>query len=99
MARKVIWSPQARANRKMFFEYWTNHNKSKSFSIKLNKNLNTTARFLSKYPLTGRKTAISNVYIKVIMQFLLIYELKEASITILTIRDGRRNPDEQQHIL
>jgi len=94
MARKVIWSLPAQEDRRAIFAYWDEHNKSKAYSSKLNKLFKEAVKRLKSHPYIGRKTAIPNVYMKIVLQYLLIYEVKESEIIIHTVWDGRRNPDD-----
>ena len=94
MARKVIWSIQARGDKKSIFTYWNEHNKSKNYSRKLNRLFKEAIELLQVRPHIGRKTQKEEVYVKVVRQFLIIYEIRENDIVILSIWDGRRNPDD-----
>ena len=93
MAKRVIWSPRAQEDRKSIFSYWNEHNKSKSFSRKLNKLINEAIRIITEHPYIGRKTVIENVHVKIVRQYLIIYEVRDKEIVILSIWDGRRDPD------
>ena len=37
MAKTIVWSFRAQDDRKMIFKYWDKRNKSRFYSIKLNK--------------------------------------------------------------
>ncbi len=89
----MIWSLRAQEDRRSIFSYWNEHNKSKSFSRKLNKLINEAIRLMQDHPYIGRRTVIENVHVKIIRQYLIIYEIREEDIVILSIWDGRRNPD------
>lgn len=90
--RKIIWTEKANFERKEILEYWINRNKSKSFSIKLNRLVVDELKFISLNPNIGKKTDIANVRVKVIRDYLLFYEILEKEILVLTLWDGRRNP-------
>lgn len=92
MVEKVIWSSKARRELIDILEYWNNRNKSSTYSIKLNTLVEEQLQLMLKFPQIGRKTDITNVYVKVIKDYLLYYEVIEESLYVLTIRDGRRNP-------
>jgi addiction module RelE/StbE family toxin len=94
MARKVIWSANAQEDRKAIFTYWNNNNKSKVYSRKLNRLFNEAIERLKSHPFASRKTIIPNVHVKIVRQYLIVYEVTEIEIIIHTIWDGRRNPDE-----
>jgi addiction module RelE/StbE family toxin len=94
MARKIIWSNRAREDRKAILSYWNNRNKSNVYSKKLNWLFKETISFLSEHPQIGRKTILENIHVKVVRDYLIIYEVTEFEIVIHTIWDGRRNPSE-----
>jgi toxin YoeB len=93
MARKIIWSYRAQEDRKAIFRFWNEHNKSKEYSRKLNGLFKEALVLLAHHPHIGRKTAIENVHVKVIRQYLIIYEIREHDLVVLSIWDGRRNPE------
>lgn len=93
MAKKIIWTQKAQAERKEILEYWKNRNKSTVFSIKLNKLFIEHLRKIALRPNTGRNTDIKNVKVKIIRDYLLFYEVIADEIIVLCIWDGRRDPD------
>lgn len=94
MARKVIWSLRALEEKEAIFTFWDEHNKSKTYSRKLNRLFKEAISMLKDHPHLGRKTNIDNVHIKIVRQYLIIYKIQVNDILIVRIWDGRRNPDE-----
>lgn len=92
MVRRIIWSERAILERREILLYWIKRNKSKSYSIKLNKLINEEIKILAKSPFIGRETDEVNVRIKVIRDYLLFYEIRNDELHILTLWDSRRNP-------
>ncbi|TZF84484.1 type II toxin-antitoxin system RelE/ParE family toxin [Pedobacter sp. BS3] len=92
MVEKIIWSSRASKEFIEILQYGVNRNKSKTYSLKLNSLINVQLNLILKFPKIGKKTDLPNVYVKVIKDYLLYYEIVENSLYILTIRDGRRNP-------
>ena len=90
--RKITWTKKANSERKEILEYWIDRNKSKTFSIKLNLLIIENLRLIMSKPEIGKKTELENVRIRIIRDYLLIYEMKENEIIVLSIWDGRRNP-------
>ncbi|WP_090024046.1 type II toxin-antitoxin system RelE/ParE family toxin [Chryseobacterium oleae] len=88
--RKVIWTHKANIERKEILEYWILRNQSKTFSIKLNKLIISSVKLLSQFPLIGRKTAVTNVRVKIVKDYLIFYEFSETELIILSLWDGRR---------
>ena len=96
MAKKIVWTQKAQLERTTILAYWIERNKSKSYSIKLNKLFIETLSILARQPSLGRKTDVTNVRVKVIRDYLLFYESTETELIVLSVWDGRRNPAEHK---
>jgi len=92
MAKQIIWSLRAQDDRKQIFDYWTQRNKSSNYSKKLNKLFRVAVKLIVKHPNIGKPTDISNVRVKIIRDYLMIYEEAGTRIIILTIWDSRQDP-------
>ncbi|MBK6976082.1 MAG: type II toxin-antitoxin system RelE/ParE family toxin [Cytophagaceae bacterium] len=92
MARKIIWTLKAKNELIEIFQYWNERNQSTNFSQKLNELINNQLNSISQFPKSGKKTNLEKVYLKIIHQYHLFYQIKEESIYILTIRHTKRNP-------
>jgi plasmid stabilization system protein ParE len=99
MARQVIWSLRAQDDRKKIFTYWNHRNKSNAYSKKLNGLFKEAISLLKKYPNIGRQTTDKLVRVKIVRDYLIIYEATEKEIFILTIWDSRQDPEELTKIL
>lgn len=88
--RKINWTKEANIERKEILAYGIFRNKSKTYSMKLNRLFIDTLEILSDSPAIGRKTNFENVYVKIISNYLLFYEFDNAQIKVLSIWDGRR---------
>ncbi|MEW7400649.1 hypothetical protein AB2S31_10415 [Elizabethkingia anophelis] len=53
-----------------FLEYWIDRNKSKKFSIKLNKLIVGTIKQIAENPGIGRKINLENILVKIIRDYL-----------------------------
>ena len=89
--RKIIWTITANLERKEILEYWILRNKSKRFSVRLNYLILQTLEVLRENPTIGRLTNVNNVRVKLIREYLLMYEFTESDLIILSIWDARRN--------
>ena len=96
MAKKIIWSEQAHNDRRQILEYWIEHNKSKTYSIKLNKLFKEAVRIIAKFPGIGKSTDIKGVRGKIVRDYIIFYQLKNDQLQILTIWDARQNPDKRR---
>lgn len=92
MAGEIIWSPKAKSELIEILEYWVNRNKSNVYSLKLNQLIQEQLIFILESPKIGRKTDIKNVYVKIIRDYLLYYEIEKGNLHVLTIRHGKKNP-------
>ncbi len=90
MVEQIVWTVKAKNDLTEILQYWNNRNKSKSFGIKLNSLIFEQLNLLKQFPLTGRKTDIKNVFVKVIHRYLLYYELIESTLYILTIQHQKQ---------
>ena len=95
-ARKIVWTQKANLERKAILEYWIERNKSKKFSIKLNKLIISTIKQVAETPSIGRKTDLENVRVKIIRDYLLFYEFDEDYLKVLALWDGRRDENSLQ---
>ena len=90
-ARKINWTKEANFERKVILDYWINRNKSKTYSIKLNKLFINTLKQIADNPKIGRKTNFENVRVKIVRDYLLFYEFDTKQIKVLSLWDGRRD--------
>lgn len=99
MAKQIIWSLRAQKDKKEIIKYWSQRNKSNRYSKKLNLLFKESIRLLSEHPYIGKSTDDDTVRIKIIKEYLLIYEVTKTSIHILSIWDGRQDPSKLEDIL
>lgn len=74
MVKQVIWSLRAQDDRKEIFTYWNNGNKSKAYSKKLNILFKEAIKLISKFPQIGRPTEIESIRVKIVRDYLIVYE-------------------------
>lgn len=93
MAKQIIWSPRARRELKEILEYWSQRNKSHSYSRKLTKLFKEATQLILEHPNMGKLTTDKTARFKIVRDYLMIYEMIEEKIHILTIWDTRQDPD------
>lgn len=93
MARQVIWSRRAQNDKKEILDYWRRRNKSNTYSKKLNELFKESIQIIVDFPQIGKTTVESDTRIKIVRDYLIIYEETEMRILILTIWDSRQDPD------
>ncbi len=99
MVKQIIWSQRAQDDRKQILEYWRNRNKSNAYSKKLDKRFREALNIIRDYPQIGKQTDDQKARIKIIKDYLLIYEETADSIILLTIWDSRQDPEKLEKIL
>ena len=99
MAKQIIWSLRAQKDKREILKYWSQRNKSNRYSKKLNQLFKESITLILEHPQVGKLTNTPSVRIKIIKEYLLIYEVSETSISILSIWDGRQDPSKLADIL
>ena len=99
MAKQVIWSFRAMDVRKNIFNYWKQRNKSNSYSKKLNHFFKEAIDIIKHFPQIGKPTSVENVRIKIVRDYLIVYEDTQKAILILSIWDGRQDTGKSEKIL
>ena len=93
MAKKIKWSERARKERFEILKYWSNRNKSKIYSSKLNQLFLENVELLTQTPDIGIPTHITDVRIKIVRDYLVYYKIQPSFIEIITVWDPRRDPN------
>ena len=99
MAKKVIWSLRAQSDRKNILDYWRQRNKSDTYSKKLDDRFREAVSIIKDFPQIGKLTDDQKARIKVVKDYLMIYEDTVDTIIILTIWDSRQDPSKLEKIL
>ena len=90
--RKINWTEKANFERQEILQYWINRNKSKRYSIKLNKLFVETIKKTAENPLIGRKTDFNeNIRVKIVRDYFLFYKFDDKQLKVLSIWDGNRD--------
>jgi toxin YoeB len=99
MAKQVKWSLRAQDDRKQILEYWRHRNKSNTYSKKLDNQFREAVNIIRDFPQIGKQTDDQKARIKIVKDYLLIYEEADNSIIILTIWDSRQDSKKLEKIL
>ncbi len=92
MAKRIIWSAHAIADRISILDYWYQRIGNKNYSKKLDKSFKQIILKLSYYPKLGRQLIPREERFFVMDCYLIIYIERFKNIEILHIWDSRRNP-------
>ena len=96
MAKRIIWSEQAHIERKEILRFWTSHNKSQTYSIKLNRLFKEEIQIISEFPKIGKPTNLKDIRAKIVRDYYIFYQETKDQIFIITIWDTRQNPNDQE---
>lgn len=99
MAKQVIWSWRAQDDRKKILEYWVKRNKSNTFAKKLDKQFRAAVQIIKQFPQIGKITNDPRIRVKVVREYLIVYEENQNSIVILAIWDNRQDPKRFEEVL
>ena len=99
MAKQIVWSRRAQRDRKEILEYWRVRNKSNTYSKKLNRLFKESIKIITDFSEIGKPTDQANTRIKIVKDYLIIYEETETQILILTIWDSRQDPGKLKEVL
>jgi plasmid stabilization system protein ParE len=91
--RKIIWSVEAKEDLYRILAYYTLRNRSKSYSVKLNRKLKEGVNLLLNHPELGIITADESVRGFNIESYIVFYENTRDEVIIHTIWDTRQNPE------
>lgn len=92
---KINWSLEARLDLIDILDYYIKRNQSKTYSIKLNTQINDTVKLLSKNPFLGTPTNYNSVRALVMGDYQIIYEMFDRLIVVSMIWDCRRDPGDK----
>ena len=91
--RKIIWSNRAKIRLYAILDFYIVRNKSKTYSIKLQKLISKEVNLLLKQPDLGLRTSEDTTRGLIIENYIVYYEITDDKIIIHTIWDSRQNPD------
>ncbi len=92
MAKRIVWSKEALADRIQILDYWYQRLGSKDYLSKLDDRFRNTVRLLSEFPDLGRKLNNREERFFVKEAYQIFYLEDDETITILHIWDTRRDP-------
>ena len=91
----IRWEARAIEEQNSIFDFWNKHNKSKTYSNKIFKEIKQMENLLVKNPNMGTLTNFCDIRkVVVLSNFFLFYKVVDNTIYVLTVWDNRRNPDD-----
>ncbi len=91
--------PRAIQDRSDIFAYWNERNGSNRYSQKLYNLFRGTSQKLIVRPNFGKALNAPQVKYIIVEKYLLVYRIKPKAIEIISVWDGRRNPDDFEKLI
>jgi len=92
---KVEWSIEARLDLIDIIEFYTQRNKSTTYSRTLYSKIYNSTKLIAKQPFIGTQTGIETVRALVTGDYQIVYEIQNNKIVISMIWDCRRDPEDK----
>ena len=93
---RIEWSSNAKIELFEILDFYYKRNGNKDYSIKINQNIQTTVKQLKKFPRLGIKTSEENIRVIFEGYFSIFYEPSQKQITIHSIWDNHRDPEQNR---
>lgn len=93
MVRRIVWTNRADKIFTQVLEFYIDRNGSKTYSRKLNEEINEIIGLLIKHPFLGKKTDYQDIRILLKGNYKIFYQIKPLELVIHLVWDCRQNPD------
>jgi len=94
MVKRIIWSPNALADRIQILDYWFQRIGNKIYCRRLDHELKETIKHISRFPQIGRQIDQREERFLVKDHYQIFYTISDNEIHILHIWDSRRDPND-----
>lgn len=98
MNKPVVWSETAKKDLLHIKSFFDERNGSASYSNKLLKTFRNAAHFIERHPMAS-KAFNDQVRGFILAEYIIFFQIMETHILILTIWDGRRDPNQLLRLL
>ncbi len=79
--------------------YWCQRNRSNAYSLKLNRLFKESVRIIANFPQIGKPTDDTHARIKMVKDYMIIYEETKTRLAILAIWDSRQDPQKLKELI
>jgi len=93
MAKRIVWSIKAKDEKKEILKFWRKKNKSNVYPKKLNRLLKLAVKSLADSTIPRKKTDYGDAFVKIVRDYLIVFEEDNTTIYILSIWDTRQDPE------
>lgn len=94
--RSIEWSSNAKIELFEILDFYFKRNGNKNYSIKVNQNIQATVKLLKKFPGLRIKTSEENIRVIFEGDFSIFYEPSQKQVTIHSIWDNQRDPEQSK---
>ncbi|NOZ47940.1 MAG: type II toxin-antitoxin system RelE/ParE family toxin [Chlorobi bacterium] len=94
MARRITWTKEAKRVYKEILKFYIERNGSKTYSIKLDKEITELISLLKQYPNIGKKTDYDDLQAIVKGDYKIYYKATGKEINIRLVWDCRQNSED-----
>jgi|SRR5690606_30726630 len=92
--KKIVWSHKARMKLYEIMEFYTNRNRTPTYSAKLYRLFVRNIKLLLKHPELGIKTSVDGVRGLIVSEYIIFYEFIDDGIVIHTLWPTKQNPND-----
>ncbi len=85
MAKRIVWTLQAKEDRREILNYWYERTGNKKYSKKFSYQFRETVVYIATHNYLGRATDIENVRVTVSGNYLIFYKLSEELVEVITV--------------
>ncbi len=96
MFRRIVWTSRADRIFTGILEFYIRRNDTKTYSRKINSEINKLLNLLKKHPFLGKKTDTENIRVIIHRDFKIFYHIQPNEIIVLMVWDCRQDPAEYQ---
>jgi plasmid stabilization system protein ParE len=94
--RSIEWSNNAKIELFQILDFYYKRNGNRNYSIKVNRNVQATVKQLIRFPRLGTKTNEENIRVIFEGDFSIFYEHTQKQITIHSVWDNQRDPEQSR---
>lgn len=95
--RRIEWSSSAKIELFEILNFYYRRNGNRNYSIKLNRNIQSTLKLLIMFPQLGMKTSEGDIRVIFEGNFSVFYELSQSQVIIHSILDNQKNYEQNKH--
>lgn len=99
--QEINWHPEAEAEYLEILNFWIEHNQSANYSLKIINEVENAEELLKLNPEIGAKVKRSEILrrLLILRNFSLFYIFQNNSVTIISFKDNRENPEKTESLL